>query len=517
MEQAVLDKVTIKAEAKSLLSLPKSEKGRRVLAYFLENGLRTKEDLRLLLVTGLGVRPQTHSMCPGHVSPFDTLWELYTEATTEAVIWANRGGSKSFEFGGLLSWLWSTFLSGCSSRILGGSRDQSKKAYEAHEYFWNITNSYHLVKGEPRMGGTRWRNGSDVEILAASQKQVRGPHQSKLFLDEVEEMDLNIFKAALSQPLSKEGIKSSTIIMSTYHKQTGVMSHIMEGLVPNGYKLYRYCIYETLEACKDLSCSRCPLSNLNCPGPEKMKYADGYYSYSDLFKKIKGLDAEGFQTEWLCLRPGSKGLVHSGFNEQVNITDKYDYNSNIDNIRVGVDFGFTNPSAWVFLQKQGEKIIQWDEVYTSGKTIPELIEILKSKLYHNHIKAKARLVCDPENPESIKVLKDAGYRAVAGYNALEEGIGRVNGLIKPLIGESLYYVHPRCEHTRREYRAYRRREYIVGGKNVVEEPIDANNHAMSANRYAIMDWVREAVDAPAMISIDPKRTITTPLGLRRRI
>ncbi len=518
MPKGVYMNITTVQQAKNLLSLPKSERNKKILRHFLENGIKSSEELRVLLVTGLGVKPQTHSMCSGHIAPFTVLWELFSGQVSEGVVWANRSGSKSFMMGGLLSWLWSCIYPFCSSRILGGSLSQSERAYLAHQYFWTESNSRDLIKGESKMSETKWRNGSDVAILAASQTQIRGPHPQKLFLDECEELDIKIFQASLSQPQQKMGVESSTIMMSTYHRTSGVMSYIMENLVGEGkYKLFHYCIYETLEACKDLSCSRCPLTNLGCPGPEKMKNANGYYTYRDLFKKIKGLDADTFDAEWRSLRPGVKGLVHPGFSEERNVTSKMDYNVNNNNIKVGVDWGFTNPSAWTFLQKQDGKIIQWDEIYVLNKTLPQIIEILKTKSYHSHIKSNAVFVYDPENPENAETLRVAGYKVQAGYNALEEGITVLNGLIKPIVGEPLFYVHSRCKNTRDEFKAYRRREYIVGGKNVVEEPISANDHTMSANRYGAMAFHREEFEKPIMVSVDSPSTKVTRLGWSRRI
>ena len=47
--------------------------------------------------------------------------------------------------------------------------------------------------------------------LTASQKSVRGPHPPSLLLDEIDEMDLEIFDAALGQPMPQENWQGDII------------------------------------------------------------------------------------------------------------------------------------------------------------------------------------------------------------------------------------------------------------------------------------------------------------------
>ena len=52
-------------------------------------------------------------------------------------------------------------------------------------------------------------NQSNIQILTASSKSVRGAHPQKLKLDEIDEIDPNIYEAALLIPKPSGGIKAS--------------------------------------------------------------------------------------------------------------------------------------------------------------------------------------------------------------------------------------------------------------------------------------------------------------------
>ena len=71
----------------------------------------------------------------------------------------------------------------------------------------------HLLRGEMLAHRTVLNNQSNIQILTASSKSVRGAHPQKIKLDEVDEMDPNIYEAALLVPQTKRGIKASVQII----------------------------------------------------------------------------------------------------------------------------------------------------------------------------------------------------------------------------------------------------------------------------------------------------------------
>ena len=146
-----------------------------------------------------------------------------------------------------------------------------------------------------------------------------------LTLDELDTMDWEIMGAAMLQPLEKNNIPSFLLMLSTYHVVGGTMAKILGDaveastdldeddeaidtkVIADSFSVFKYCIWEILESCKDYSCSTCKLSAV-CPGMH-MKDAVGYYTVSDLVKKMESITKSRFETELLCLRPSRRGLI----------------------------------------------------------------------------------------------------------------------------------------------------------------------------------------------------------------
>ena len=154
-------------------------------------------------------------VCEGHNAPFEYIVGSFfdsTEGWTEeekqlykphkdALVWAARGGGKTI-CGAIATHLDSIFRPGCETRILAGSADQARKMYQYKTDFDRISFP-DVVDGEPLMSRTAYRNGSAVEILAASTKSVRGTHVQRLKYDELEDFKPNILEAA---QLAGEGV-----------------------------------------------------------------------------------------------------------------------------------------------------------------------------------------------------------------------------------------------------------------------------------------------------------------------
>lgn len=183
-----------------------------------------------------------------------------------------------------------------------------------------------------------------------------------------------------------------------------------------------------------------------------------------------------------------KGLVYKEYDEQVHLVQEKNYpefSKRIKELYLAHDFGYTNPSATLFLGLTGDKeIIQIDEIYETEKTNTQIRALIKEKLEANKI-PMTLLYADPEEPGSIKEFDDNGIPAMAAKNDIEEGIKKVKEFLA-LRGNKKpgYYIFERCIHTRKEYGLYRRpAEKEYQNKSLPELPIDKNNHALSALRY----------------------------------
>ena len=471
------------------------EKSSYTSAVMIESGIKTVSELIVFLREVLGVKIPNSRMCNNktHLPPFRLLSDMFLAKTLNAVGLANRSGSKSFS-AGILTFLRSIFPKS-STRLLGGSVDQSDKSYQAFADCWEISGlGPQQLTTEVQQKKTRLKNKAEVEILTASVKSVRGPHQENLILDEIDVMEEKIFYAALSQPQSKGDNKASTLILSTRHVAGGLMEQVIEDHKKMGLALYVWCIWEVLESCKDYSCSTCPLSAI-CPG-KQMKNAVGYYTIEDLVNKLKVLDEESFDSEWLCEKPSRKQFVYSKFDEDVHVID-CDFNSNLP-VVLSMDFGGIEPNVvlvWQQIPKRGDVIV--GEFYQPNTTYQEAIELCKGTKWWKYASG-VTAYCDPSGQAAIGEWRAAGINA-RGQSSAVADINLVRAKIAPMKGDPTLYVSRNCKMTIWEFSHYK--------TDKDNNPIKKSDHAMDAVRYYVRGTkITTEGDRPKVI-LGPRRDL----------
>jgi hypothetical protein len=123
---------------------------------------------------------------------------------------------------------------GAEVRVLGGSADQSENVVRYTDG-WTARSTIAALLSD-RAGGReagvtrsriRLRGGGMVDALAASSRAVRGPHPSRLRIDEATSWTLVIFDAALGQTMARGGVPAQTVISSTHHYPDGTMTEVL--------------------------------------------------------------------------------------------------------------------------------------------------------------------------------------------------------------------------------------------------------------------------------------------------
>ena len=137
--------------------------------------------------------PET-ALCAGHATPLDYLCHSFFEEEGDAVVWACRGGGKTM-VGAVATLLDLLFKPGIQVRILGGSFEQSERMYR---YLLSLVQAHfsHCLSAQPTQRRLEFTNGSRVEVLAQSDRSVRGQRVQKLRCDEVELFDEGVWQAA---------------------------------------------------------------------------------------------------------------------------------------------------------------------------------------------------------------------------------------------------------------------------------------------------------------------------------
>lgn len=193
--------------------------------------------------------------CAKHVPPFEAFAHAYFAKTTMAVWLASRGfGGKSFLLA-LLS-LTEAITLGASVNLLGGSGEQSERVHSyiagsdpnAWGKFWNAPNAPRgLLLSDPTKREMRLSNGARIRALMASARSVRGPHPQRLRLDEVDEMELSIFDAAMGQTMKSRGVDPQTVCSSTHHNPDGTMTEILRRARTNNWPVFEWCYKENVQ------------------------------------------------------------------------------------------------------------------------------------------------------------------------------------------------------------------------------------------------------------------------------
>lgn len=433
----------------------------------------------------LGIVVPDVAICEGHAAPFEFLEHAFLTGGGNALIWACRGGSKTM-LAAILTVLESLFCPGLETCILGGSLAQSRYMYDYVRRFLREGEWEHASEKTTGKRATL-KNGSRILILPASERTVRGVHMPRLRLDEIEEFRGDVFEAAKFLPQSMGDAAARLDILSTLHRPYGIMSELVDAPGEKGLKLFKWCLWEVIERCRDRSCSRCPLSE-DCR--EKAKRACGYYSIDDAIAKKRLVSDESWQSEMLCLRPNREGLFYRQYDEDVHVAPEPIPFDPMMELYRSFDWGVNGPTVCLWIQLDGDgRAYVIDELYQTQIAVSDMAKNVREYETMRGYRNVIRSYCDPTGASYILEFEKEGIRCQGRRedggrsNIRFEGFETVRRHLKrDEHGKPKLLLSPRCENTRREFRTY---HYPVtrSGHNPSEEPAKIDDHAMDALRY----------------------------------
>jgi hypothetical protein len=197
-------------------------------------------------------------VCPDHCAPFDAFADAYFRTCTlpgyegpisRAVWHASRGlAGKSYQMSTL--GLTFAYVDGADITILGGSLAQSTNVHEymtrAMEYE-GIPDSMTVDQTATKIKLT---NSGRIRPLPASQRNVRGPHPSILLCDEADEMEKEVYDAALGQPMPQKNylgrmVDTFTVVSSTWQNSDGTFTEILRRAEKAHQPVYKWCYRES--------------------------------------------------------------------------------------------------------------------------------------------------------------------------------------------------------------------------------------------------------------------------------
>jgi len=407
--------------------------------------------------------------------------ECDSAARRDILVWANRGGGKT-QLGAIASLLEGIFLPGCQIRILGGCEEQSQKMYGYLRQ--GLSHGFDgLITGHLGSKGCRFKNGSAVQVLAQSHSSVRGHHVQRLRCDEVELFDPDVWQAAQLITHSSNHIPARIEALSTMHRPFGLMKEIIDNLRQNAMRLFRWCLWEVIEPCRDRRCSACVLWS-DCRG--RAKNAVGYYPIDDAVSQKRRTSSFTWQAEMLCRQPNRQEIVFAEFNPTRHVRS-ISYNANLPLFRT-IDFGFSNPLVCLFLQVDNDdNVYVIDEHLKSRTTLAEHARLIKQR-YPCPV---AATYCDPAGRQRNEItgtscvteLAALGLPTQSRPSHINDGINLIRDFLAPADGKTRLLISNKCPHLIRAFQGLHYHKQPNGALSELPEKDGVHDHLIDALRY----------------------------------
>ena len=206
-------------------------------------------------------------------------------------------------------------------------------------------------------------------------------------------------------------------------------------------------------------------------------YDNPYIDDEEINKLKAQMTEDRFSQEYLAEFKRTEGLVYKEFNRDLHIYKELPPLTFTETI-VGIDFGFTNPTAVYRIRKDYDNRYWIDfEWYKTGQTNDQIAEIVLS-LQPN------KVYPDPEAPDKIAELKRKGINCLEvnkGKDSIKNGISKIRELLK----QNRLFVSAECKNLIWEFETYSYPEKRPDNPEP-EVPIKENDHGLDAIRYAIV-------------------------------
>jgi hypothetical protein len=477
---------------------------------------RTRDELQRWIHTHTGISMPKTTLCPAHHNPLDYLERSFFEKPGDIVVWACRGGGKTM-LGAVATLLDLLFKPGIQVRILGGSLEQSNRMYT---HLRNLLESRFndLLEKPPTRRRIQLRNGSVVEILAQSERSVRGTRVQKLRCDEVELFGPDVWRAAqLTTRSIKTGnnrlFRGSIEALSTMHKTHGNMQKL---LADPGSRtaVFKWCIWDVIAQCeKDRPCDTCSLFN-DCQG--RARHATGFVPVADVLEMHRRVSRPVWECEMLCLRPATQGSVFTAFSRETHVRPWPMQRQArpaepiliagqpwcAEPLIAGVDFGFRGAFVCLWIQPLRDPLgrpAYWvlDELIARERTLTANAATMKKSGPSSDPWKPKIVYCDVAGRSANSqtghadesVLRKHGFKVRSSSMKIETGIARINELVDPALAASaptaasprtpLLLIDPRCRRLVDAMECLRRLPSgVIEKDNQSDHPIDALRYAL---------------------------------------
>jgi len=261
--------------------------------------------------------------------------------------------------------------------LIAGSWSQAHTLQEYVNHGLRTKYIKEQVEGEPTKTRVNFKNGSWILSATASDFQVFGKHVDALFIDEAVMVSETIINDAFSRII---GSSLGLIILSSTPEPKYYFSKFVN-------------MWERRDEYPDTEWVRISIKASDCP----------WIKHEEIEEARKSLSEEEFNAKWLGI-PSFTRISNVFSIKDLNecLIDEVKYIPEMTSV-AGLDFGFFNPCAIVFVQKENDNVFivhaeEWSEVPWSKqkKAIKRLITKYNT----------STLYCDSTRPELIRDLQN---------------------------------------------------------------------------------------------------------------
>lgn len=213
--------------------------------------------------------------------------------------------------------------------------------------------------------------------------------------------------------------------------------------------------------------------NPNTRDPESKVYRWSIYDNPFLpeqyLEEIKRTHKGALAERFIYGRFATVGSGSFQFDATVNVAETD--SKTLREIRYGVDFGWTNPTAVIVMGYDGDgRVHVLDELYEKQLKTEDLIKGLQD---FRQVYGEGEVLCDASAPETIDAIRRAGLNATGYHSKREDGIHELGGRFpKAGDGKPRIFVSQKCVNLVSELLEYK-------------EDVKENDHAVDALRYSL--------------------------------
>ena len=433
-------------------------------------------------------------------------------AHADCVVWACRGGGKTF-LGAVATMLDLVYKPGIQVRILGGSLEQSQRMQEHLRTLFEQPALAELLCNARASQSRRriaLRNGSSVEVLAASETSVRGVRVQKIRCDEVDLFDPAIWSAAqlTTRSILCNGpwgtvVRGAVEALSTMHRPFGLMWDLTRP--GRAAPVFRWGLVDVLARCpRSETCHACNLWD-DCRGQAQRRIAPGHVGIADARSMKVRVDADTWASEMLCREAGRHDLVFPEFDARTHVYGEGAAPPGSDPGRppvqwvMGIDFGFRDETV-LLLARVDDAGILWIEREHVARHARLESHVAVMRRWVDELggdQTLAWVAADPSGNAASRqtgktdcdLLRNAGFRVHTPGSRIAEGIA----LLRARLGEDgappRMFIHARCT---RLIECLRRYHYDAADPRSRTPAKGNHDHACDALRYMVLSLDRAA-------------------------